>query len=231
MLDLNEIRINGPPSIKSVIIPEDGWVFIEGDWKQAELFVLGYLSGDKNMISALETPGVDLHDRTTIQSFGITVQYPDGSPALENDLISLAKLDKKQFDNVKKTLQYIDAKGNKLTTAQFKLLRVAGKSISFGLPYGRGPQAIAVQVKAETGTDKSLSELQTEMQIAADNWKNVLYPDAWRFLMESNRAVQSPGYLINPWGRKRVFPYTTDRKLLAELGREAQNWPKLCGSV
>lgn len=43
--------------------------------------------------------------------------------------------------------------------------------------------------------------------------------------MECNKAVVDPGYISNPWGRIRSFPYTTDQKLINKMGRESQNYP------
>lgn len=215
-----------PASIKTVIIPEPGHVLIEGDWKQAELFVLAYLSGDSNMVTALTTPGKDLHDITTIRSFNIKVSYPDGREVVEQDLLDLAKKDKKAFKRLQETLLYTDQRGKIMDRETFKeTIRVSGKNIGFGIPYGRGAEAIAIQVKAETGSDKTIQELQAEIQRGIDLWKNELYPAAWQYMLQCSRAVTDPGYLVNPWGRVRPFPYTLDRRLISDMGREAQNWP------
>ena len=217
---------NIPPAIKTIFIPDPGYVLMEADYKQAELFVLAYLSGDSNMINMLTTPGKDLHDATTIKSFDIKVTYPDGSPALEEQLIDIAKKSgEKALKKTLSTLIYTDARGKIMTRDEFKSsVRTSGKNINFGLPYGRGAEAIALQVKAETGSPKSIQELKSEIQKGIDAWKNDLYPDAWRYMTKCSQAVANPGYLINPWGRVRLFPRTDDQKLIAAMGREAQNF-------
>jgi len=119
-----------PPSIKTVIVPDDKCIFIEADWKQAELFVLANLSKDANMISALTTPGKDLHDITTLRSFNVKVLYPDGNEVVENDLLQLAARDIDGFKKLQKTLLYVDQRGKIMTRDDFKnTIRVSGKNI------------------------------------------------------------------------------------------------------
>ena len=219
-------KVKIPPLIKTVFVPDDGYVFMEADLVQAELFILAYLSKDKNMIKALTTPGMDLHDLTACQSFHIKTFYPDMTPVVEQDLFDIAKRDIKEFKKIQKTLLYVDTRGKVMTRDAFKGgIRVSAKNINFGIPYGRSAQPIAIQVKSETNTDKTIQELTTEIQLSIDAWKNELYPQAWSYMMECNRAVVDPGYIINPWGRVRPFPYTTDQKLISKMGREAQNFP------
>jgi hypothetical protein len=116
-----------PPMARSIIIPTPGHLIVEGDFIQAELFVLAYLSGDKNMIAALETPGKDLHDLTAISAFGLKVLDKDGNPVPEQYLLDMAKADIKAFEEYQKTLFYLDQKGNKMDRALFKsTIRVRG---------------------------------------------------------------------------------------------------------
>jgi DNA polymerase len=59
-----------PPLIRTAIIPSPGFVLMEADFCQAEMFVAAALSRDENMLGALNTPGKDLHDLTAITGFG-----------------------------------------------------------------------------------------------------------------------------------------------------------------
>ena len=93
------------------------------------------------------------------------------------------------------------------------------------IPYGRGPKAIALQVLAETGTDAPLSELEAQMRAGVKAWKEVSYPTAWGYMTQCAKAVKSPGYLENPWGRLRRFGKPASNEQLAGFQREAQNWP------
>ena len=46
---------------------------------------------------------------------------------------------------------------------------------------------------------------------------------AWSYMEQCAAAVIEPGFLVNPWGRVRHFPYTTDRIALAGMQRQGQN--------
>lgn len=55
-------------NIRSMFIPDDGYVFITADFAAAELRVLAYCSGDENMIRAFQE-GLDLHTYTASMIF------------------------------------------------------------------------------------------------------------------------------------------------------------------
>lgn len=215
-----------PPPIRSVIVPEDGHVIMEGDFKQAELFVLGYLSNDANMIGALTTPGKDLHDKTAIDAFGLQVYDAGGVLVPEEFLLRMAAQDMSTFEEFQKTLTYVDQKGNRRDRSTFKdTLRVASKSVNFGVPYSRGAKDIALQIKAETGSSTPLDQLEKEVADMIFAWKNVTYPDAWKYMEWCAEQVVSPGYLVNPWGRYRRFPKKISDGDLAGMQRQAGNFP------
>ena len=222
------------PTLRSMIIPTPGHVFIEADWKQAEMFVLAWLSGDKYMRKTLTTPGADMHDNTAIGSFRLNVLWKDGTPCDTEFLLRLALRDLNkygtveghEFEKVQKTLIYEDQRGRRLSRKEFKdSIRVGAKSLNFGIPYGRGVTAIALQIKAQTGTTRLLPEIEAEVAVMMEAWKKELYVDAWDYMMECSASVVEQGYVENPWGRKRLFAQTSDKTLIRAFGREAQNFP------
>jgi DNA polymerase-1 len=220
------------PSMRTVIIPSPGHVFMEADWKQAEMFVLAALSGDNAMLEALTTPGRDLHDLTAVTAFGLVMYTPDGRVVTEDELVTMAcadpdwEDDDSEFAKFRDSLIYVDQRGRKLTRKEFKGgIRVSAKNLNFGIPYGRGSQDIAIQVKAETGSKESIFTLQSELDVMMEKWKTTTYPDAWKYMEQCAASVVDPGYLLNPWGRPRYFPRTTDGEQIAKMGREAQNYP------
>lgn len=131
-----------PPQVRTIVVPPPGFVFMEGDFQQAELFVLAALSGDPAMMSALSTPGRDLHDTTAISAFQLRVVGLDGQEVPEDVLINLAKAnlakggaESKEFKAFVKTLTYIDPKGKRMTRDEFKnTIRVSAKNVNFGIP-------------------------------------------------------------------------------------------------
>jgi len=129
------------PTLKSVVIPRPNHVFIEADWKQAEMFTLARLAGDKVMDGALNTPGKDLHDLTAISAFKLQVLDSTGAPVPEEYLLNLALKDVEKygtceghdFEKFQKTLFYMKQSGEKLSRSDFKdQIRVSAKSLNFG---------------------------------------------------------------------------------------------------
>lgn len=221
-----------PPDLRTMFVPDDGYVFLEADWKQAELFVLAALSGDATMMEALRTPGKDLHDLTAITSFGLKVYDKDGREVPEQQLIDMAKADPNwdkddsPFKKFQKTLFYVDQRGHRMSRKEFKdTIRVSAKNLNFGIPYGRGALDIAVQVKAETGTDVSIDDLRAQIDTMMTAWKTNTYPAAWGYMQQCASNVEEHGFVENPWGRRRIFPRSADKRSLAAMKREAQNFP------
>jgi uracil-DNA glycosylase family 4 len=208
------------PGLRSVMAAPAGWTVVEADYKQAELFVLAGLSGDAVMMGALMTPGKDLHDITTIESFDFTVVEPDGSLYCPVRAEEIARRSKTEFEEWKSKLNYIDSKGKSLSRKEFDSgPRIAGKSVSFGIPYGRGASAIATQIWAETGNRVSKQEI--EHVIA--QWKRT-YAKAWGYLSLQQTLAETQGFVATPWGRIRRFPYTKDESVMAGRKREASNF-------
>ena len=55
-------------------------------------------------------------------------------------------------------------------------------------------------------------------------WHNN-YRDASRYLTSCKESVTDPGYVVNPYGRTRRFPYTNREETVAAMQREAANFP------
>jgi len=211
-----------PKSLRSIILETlPGWVIIEADFKQAELFVLGGMADDLVMLSALNTPGKDLHDITAVDSFGLQVFMPDGSAVDDNAMLALAATDMDAFVKLQKSLVYVDPKGKRMTRDEFKsTIRVSAKAINFGIPYGRGAGAIAMQVNATTG----LGVTKEEIQIGLDGWKST-YKVAWACMVRYQTDANTLGYVESPWGRRRHFRKATNRAEEGANAREAANFP------
>lgn len=225
---------NKPPDLRTMFVPTPGHIILEADWKQAELFVLAGLSGDQNMMSALSTPGKDLHDLTAITAFGLSVIDDQGNTVPEQILLDMAAQDVMkygtdeghEFEAYQKTLRYVNQRGHTMTRGEFKsTIRVSAKNLNFGIPYGRGAQDIAVQVKAETGTAETIDSLRNQIETMMTAWKTETYPAAWAYMEQCADCVESQGYVENPWGRRRHFPRSKDTKKIAAMRREAQNFP------
>ena len=108
------------PKIRSCFVARPGYALVEADYRQAELFVLAWISGDTNLLEALTSPGRDLHSETAVRAFKLDafVGIRDG----------------KFVDEVKE---------------KYPGLRVAAKAINFGIAYQRGAAAIAREILQE----------------------------------------------------------------------------------
>jgi uracil-DNA glycosylase family 4 len=217
---------NKPADLRTVFVPRKGHYIIEADWTQAELFTLAAQSQDQNMLAALNTPGKDLHDLTAIDAFSLKMIDERENEITEDHLVAMATSEGvKVYENFVKTLSYVDQRGRIMDRGQFKnTIRVSAKNVNFGIPYGRTAAAIAVQVKGETGTDKSIDELAAELEIVVTTWKTKTYKAAWDYLMAAADSAVKLGYVENAWGRRRLFPKNADTNENA-IRREAQNFP------
>jgi len=211
-----------PPSIRSVFVAEPKHILLEADYKQAELFILAGMSGDQVMLNALMTPGGDLHDLTTLSSFHVQVFMADGQTLCSWDqMLMLAREDLSKFEELQNGFIYVDARGHKLNRKEFKsTLRVSGKAINFGIPYGRGPEAIATQINAETGLKVPVDEIRD----AIETWKTT-YHVAWRYMCDCRAKAIGQGYVTNAWGRRRYFDRAANSAAEGQIQREASNFP------
>jgi len=205
--------------VRSVVVADEGCVFVEGDFKQAELVTLGMLAEDPVYMSLLNTPGKDLHDRTTIDSFRLKVYHYDGSEYSMDEMSTIAVSDKELYEWMMNQLVYVRPNGEKLTRAEFRdTLRVAGKAIGFGINYGRGSKALQLQVRAEIGLNLEVDLFQQGI----DAWHNT-YRRASAFLERHGNYGVDRGYAENPFGRRRVFAPPGTEEEAAAIRRESGN--------
>ncbi len=64
------IKIKEGKKLRKVFIPEDGFIFTDGDYSQIELRILAHISNDETLINAFKN-GADIHRTTASQVFGI----------------------------------------------------------------------------------------------------------------------------------------------------------------
>jgi uracil-DNA glycosylase len=180
--------------VRSILRVPDGWVGLDNDLTGAELAVLAWLCQDANMID---------HVRRN----NLPEDHPD-----HYDI---------HAQQACRTFRLTDVIPTKtgMKDAGVKGLRVAAKNVNFGIPYGRGPAAIARQC-AEEGVDVT----DEQCQLMIDAYFEA-YPGTADFLKECRERSQSPGFLVGPYGRYRRFIKSGDRQVIGEQERQAQNFP------
>lgn len=180
--------------VRSILRVPEGHVGIETDLTGAELAVLAWLAQDRNMIE---------HVRRNI----LPENHPD-----HYDIHSQQAV---------KTFNLRDVEPTKagLVAAGKKGLRIAAKNVNFGIPYGRGPEAIARQCKEE-GVNVTPDECAQMIDAYFSS-----YPKTKDFLAECRARSQDPGWIMGPYGRLRRFVRSNERAVVGEQERQAQNFP------
>ena len=182
--------------LRSVLCAPEGQVIIEADYVGAELFGMAIMSGDPQMISHAQRNQLDESDP----------DYLD----MHSSVAALSfNLD---CPPTKQGLADVGASH----------LRMAAKSVIFGVAYGRGARAIAAQSK-ELGFE--INEIEAQKII--DTLYNT-YPGLSSLFLQCRDRVTgngAVGWMCNAFGRYRRFPPTSDRKILGEFERQAMNFP------
>jgi uracil-DNA glycosylase family 4 len=182
--------------VRSILRVPAGYVGIETDFTGAELAVLAWLSQDANMIE---------HVRRNL----LPEEHPDHYDIHSQQAVKVFNL-----TNVTPTK-------SGMSKAGCKGLRIAAKNVNFGIPYGRGPEAIARQCKEE---GVSVTPDDCKAMIAA---YFAAYPKTADFLAACRKRSQDPGWLVGPYGRFRRFSNAVnkDKATIGEQERQAQNFP------
>jgi DNA polymerase I-like protein with 3'-5' exonuclease and polymerase domains len=97
--------------------------------------------------------------------------------------------------------------------------RVLAKNVIFGIAYGRGAKAIALQAK-EQGVNVTVDEAQQVIDTIFE-----MYPELVPFFEEAKARALNEKWLCNCFGAFRRFPTTSDFKMEGEFERQAMNFP------
>ena len=181
--------------VRTAFIARPGHVLVEGDWNQAELWTMGYISGDEDFIHTLMTS--DLHT-VMMQTMFEDKLYQDKK---------IKEYSVEELNRLRKTDKYLES------------LRICAKTVNFGIPYGRGGAAIVREVKQE-GVECTANEANSWIAAFFNKFQKVA-----AFLEACKAAVINPGFLENPYNRRRTFPQCSNKKAIADMQREAVNFP------
>jgi uracil-DNA glycosylase family 4 len=179
--------------IRTVFTAKPGHVFIEADYTGAELAGIMWMSGDPTGIEHVRRNMLpeDHEDYYDIHSQAAVRAFNLTCEPTKRGLYSAGRPG----------------------------LRVAAKNVNFGIPYGRGPAAIARQCREE-GVDLG----EVEAQLLIDNYFET-YPKTKTFLEDCRARVSDPGWMCNAFGRYRRFHKSEERSVVADQERQAQNFP------
>jgi uracil-DNA glycosylase family 4 len=186
--------------VRSILRVPEGCVGIETDLTGAELAVLAWLAQDQSMID---------HVRRN----NLPASHPEHYDIHSQQAVKAFNL--RDVPPTKAGLYAANKQG----------LRIAAKNVNFGIPYGRGAEAIARQCKEE-GVDVSPAECQAMIEAYFES-----YPRTRDFLADCRERSRNPGWIASPFLRFRRFAavdssrgYST-RAIVGEQERQAQNFP------
>lgn len=179
--------------MRSILRAQPGWILVEADIQSAELAVLAWMSGDKQFIEDV--------NRNMLHK-----GHPNRLDLHAHRAVTAFHLD---CEPTEAALEALGRAG----------LRIAAKNVNFGVPYGRGADAIARQCREE-GVNVSIDEAQ-----ALIDAYYARYPDAEAFLKECADRSMTPGWVEGAFGRHRRFYPTDDRKVQGDAARQACNFP------
>lgn len=189
-------------SVRGMYIAPDDWIFLQGDYRGAELAMLSYLSQDENMMEHVRRNALpsddpdfyDMHSHVACLAFGLEGKCEPTKAGLKS--IGMGHL------------------------------RGAAKAVAFGALYGRGAMSILLQLWAE-GMDVEISDVRTIM-----NTFFGMYSKAKKYLDWCKSRVEHPGWVNTVFNRYRRFhaDENTPDEVIAKLGREFCNAP-IQGSV
>jgi len=186
--------------LRSMFVARPGMCFIEHDYKGAELFGAGIMSGCKVLID---------HARRNTLPDGDTPGIPKHPDYLDIHSMIAVIAFKLECDYSKAGLKSVDAEN----------LRHIAKSVVFGLFYGRGAKAIAFAVK-EQGVNITQEEAQQVIDTVYE-----LYPELDPFFSECRRIAVEEGVMFSCFGRGRRFPRAMDKRQAGDIERQAMNFP------
>lgn len=178
--------------IRSIFKADPDTLFVEADVTGAELAAIAWAAQDPTMTE---------HVRRNL----LPEKHPDHYDVHSHMAVKAFKL---SCAPTKSGLKSVNALH----------LRVGAKSCVFGIPYGRGPEAISRQLKEE-GVHLSVAEAEDIMRTYFE-----LYPRVGDFLQDCRQRSQTERWLAGSFGRYRRFIRSTDKQVIGEQERQACNF-------
>jgi uracil-DNA glycosylase family 4 len=198
--------------LRSILMAAPGYALVEFDYKGAELFVMAIMSGDVNMIEHAERALYpdEGYDEKGRPCKGGKFPHPKYYDIHSNVAVLAFNL---KCAPTKKGLKDIGK-------SHFRTL---AKNVIFGIAYGRGAKAIALQAKENA--KKGDPEVTVEQAQAVIDAIFEMYPNLKPFFAEAEERALKDKWLCHCFGRFRRFPNAADYKLEGEFSRQAMNFP------
>jgi len=178
---------NLPQEFKKFLVPDEGYLFWEVDKRQAEWVIMAYLSGDANMIKAIEE-GLDTHVHTA----SLMLNIPHGIIEQESKLVGM-NTDPDLIAEIRSRAGL--APQHILRLPRSMSGRQMGKKSNHGLNYDEGYARFALINEIEQSEAKKNVEMY---HLAYPSIRGVYY-------VGIQRQLQKDRTLTNYFGRKVRF--------------------------
>ena len=183
---------NLPEQFKNFLVADPGYCFMEVDKRQAEWVVVAYVTGDANMMKAIEN-GVDVHTHTAHLMFNVPYEIIKMDHKLcghstDPEHIRKARLD---HEEIKKYYNY--------SWPRTMSLRQCGKKSNHGLNYGEGPFQFALINEIEPAEAKRIHAMYHRIYPGIQVW----YEWVQRQLMKGRMLTNCFGRTVRflgTWG-------------------------------
>ena len=181
---------NLPQEFKKFLVADDGYVFMEVDKRQAEWVVVAYVTGDANMIQAVES-GIDVHTHTASLMFNVptdVIKYEHklSGHSTSGDAIASHRV----ADSVVAKAMRESSKAWPRTMS----LRQCGKKSNHGLNYDEGPNGFAMINEIDQAEAKRIVAMYHH-----------IYPGIRIWYESVKRQLQKDRILTNCFGRSVRF--------------------------
>ena len=229
--------------------PEEDWVITEADFQQAESWIMAIAGHDERMLTILRA-GRDLHSENCVSAFrphipaywawndnpeegeGFDSRPSSGYEFVRRVIPFHECLDENGFivplvegnleDGLIKQGHLPDYKvWASVVKGMYGGMRTAAKSISFGIPYGRGAAALAREIQ-KAGVSITVDETQQVIDTFYSD-----YPGVANLLHGARESAILNEYVETPFGRRRYFTGVSklSQSKQAAAQREAGNMP------
>jgi hypothetical protein len=243
------------PSVRSCFKAIDGQVLVESDLKTAEMFALGYISGDRDLLRILEEPDPEwavlkpgrcgpytrvCYSPTEMTGIPFAKQNPDYIMSVWKNGEFVGKvteddLERNPDGSVKHRSYDIHWSVVERTYERpreemvEKIHRNAGKVLNFSSAYGASAGSLERKIESDTGTKPEPGTGQKGLDAIAAR-----QPRATQFLEEMAEIPARGGYYRAASGRIRhcvvhgdnvEVGWRTRQSIESALGREFRNFP------
>lgn len=154
---------NLPEDFKKFLVPDPGYVFMEMDKRQAEWVVVAYISGDANMIKAIEE-GVDVHTHTASLMFDVPIEV------IKQDSKIVGHSTDADFIRKVRLGDPIIAPHYSINWPRTMSLRQCGKKSNHGLNYDEGYRGFALINEIEEKEAKKIVTMYHNIYLGIRKW-------------------------------------------------------------